>query len=103
MVVVELLRRHILQSDSLRVSNEARAEKTSQLYDFVTSERFAQLLEELETLSDDLLELEVKEHKAHEQVWSRRGQVIRSIQKAHGTLAAEIEQITGILPADAPQ
>lgn len=98
MVLVQLLRTHILQTDALRLSNEARTEKTAQLYGFITSDRFGQLLAELDTLTEDLLELDVKEHKAHETTWNRRGQLLRTVQKARGIIAAEIEQIIGIAP-----
>lgn len=97
-VLVHMLRKHILQTDALRLSNEARTEKTSRLYEFITSDRFGQLLEEVETLTEDLLELDVKEHKAHETTWNRRGQLLRTVQKARGTIASEIEQIIGTAP-----
>ena len=98
--VVQILRRQVLQSHALRLSAEARAEKSAQIYEFITSERFAQLLSELETLSDDLLDIDVKEHRAHELVWNRRGQTIRTLQKTRGSIAIEIDQIIGTMPTE---
>lgn len=98
--MVQILRSHILRSHSLRLGAEARAKKTAQLYEFITSQRFAELLAEVDGLSEDLLEIDVKEHRAHELVWNRRGQVIRNLQKARGMIATEIEQIIGTMPSE---
>lgn len=100
LVIVQILRRQILQAHSLRLSAKSRADKSAHVYEFITSDRFAQLLSELETLTDDLLEVDVKEHKAHEIVWNRRGVLLRTVQKARGTIASEIEQIMGTMPTE---
>ena len=99
-VLAQMLRKHVLQSYALRLSNEARDQKTVQLYEFVTSDRCSQLLDQMETVSDDMLELEVKEKKAHDTTWKRRGELIRSAQRAHGDFSAEIERIIGTSEAD---
>ena len=94
-VLVELLRRQIITLDGLRLAGQARQEKAAQLYVFITSDRFGQFLDEIDTLTDDLLALEVKETKAHETTWRRRGELLRSVQRVRGSLLTEIEQITG--------
>jgi hypothetical protein len=91
--LVQLLRDHVVQVSGVRLSNEARAQKMTRLYDFITSEHCAQLLDQIDTLTDELLELEVKEKKAHDSTWKRRGELIRSAQQARGDLSAEIDQI----------
>jgi len=47
-----------------------------------------------------MAELDVKENKAHTATWRKRGELIRSIQRTHGTLLSEIENITGVSSAN---
>ena len=39
--LVQVIRRHLVQTHTLRLSNDERAKKTAALYDFITSERCA--------------------------------------------------------------
>jgi hypothetical protein len=94
-VIALVLRKQVLQLHTLRVSNEARDEKTSRLYEFITSDQFAQRLDQIESLTSEMLELDVKEKKAHDTTWTRRGTLLRSVQKAHGELSAGIDRIVG--------
>ncbi|MCZ6848970.1 MAG: DUF2130 domain-containing protein, partial [Alphaproteobacteria bacterium] len=59
-VLAQMLRKHVVQNHGLRLSNKARDQKTARLYEFITSERCAQLLDQIVTLTDDMLDLEVK-------------------------------------------
>jgi hypothetical protein len=93
--IVELLRAHLEQVHKLRLSRQARDEKATQLYAFITSERSSQLFERIGALADAMLELEVKETKAHDKTWSERGHLLKSIQQARGSLELEIERIVG--------
>jgi hypothetical protein len=93
--LVQVLRRHIVQIYGLRISNEARSQKTQALYEFITSERYQTLLDQIETDTVNLLDLEVKEEKAHRATWMRRGQLICDIQKVGGNLSFEIGRIIG--------
>lgn len=47
--VVEVLRRHMIQTHALRMSAQQRAEKTAALYDFITSDQCAGMFERLNT------------------------------------------------------
>jgi hypothetical protein len=93
--LVHLLRRHVVTVDGLRLAGQARQEKAARLYEFITSDRCGQFLDEIDTLADDLLGLDVKEVKAHEATWRQRGQLLRSVQRVRGSLVTEIEQIIG--------
>lgn len=93
--LVSILRRHVLSVDSLRLAGRARAEKADRLYAFITSERCSQLLDEIDTVTDDLLALEVKEVKSHEATWRHRGTLLRQVQRVRSSLVTEIDQITG--------
>ncbi len=94
-VLAQILRKQILQTHTLHLSNKARDEKTALLYAFITSDRCCQLFERMETVSEDMLELDVKEKKSHDATWRRRGELVRSAQRAQGDFLAEIERIIG--------
>ena len=93
--IVQLLRRGIVHTHTLRLSNEERDEKMGSLYDFVTSDRCKQLFEQVEITSQDLLDLDVKEKRAHDATWKQRGELVRSTQRTHGDISAEIDRIVG--------
>lgn len=95
LMVVHMLRKHLHQMNALRLSNEARDLKTARLYEFMTSERCTQLLDQMRKLSDDLLDIDVKEKRAHDLNWKKRGEIIRNVQRAQGDFSMEIERIIG--------
>lgn len=91
--LVSILRKHLIHIATMRLSDHARAEKMAALYEFVTSERCNQLFSQLGVITEDMLELEVKEKRAHDATWKKRGELIRASEQAQGTLAAEIDRI----------
>ena len=93
--VVEIVRQHLIQVHSLRLSKEERAQKTAALYDFITSQPCTDLLNRIDTNAEDLLELQAKEQRAHELTWRKQGELIRSVQKARADLCNHIETIIG--------
>jgi hypothetical protein len=93
--LVQVIRRHLVQTHKLRLSSEQRAAKTAALYDFVTSERCTVFFTRIDTHTDDLLDLQVKEKKAHDTTWKRQGELIRSVQKVRAELTNEIDAIVG--------
>ena len=98
--LAELLRGHIILTHELRVSNEARDEKTAELYAFINSERCRQLLDSIETLVKKLEEIDVAEQKAHSGVWKKRGELLKSVLKANGVFCFEIDRIIGTAADD---
>lgn len=95
LILAGILREQVIRNHTLRLSNESKAEKTAALYDLMTSEISAQLFKQIETRAADILDLDVKEQKAHKVVWEKRGQLTRSIQKAHADLNVHIERVLG--------
>jgi hypothetical protein len=93
--VTHIIRRHLVQTYTLRLSNDQRAEKTAALYDFIRSERCAGFFTRIDTHTDDLLDLQLKEKKAHDTTWKRQGELIRSVQKVRAELTNEIDAIVG--------
>lgn len=95
LALAELLRNHIIHTHELRVSNEAREEKSATLYAFITSERCGQLLDAIDALIRKLEQIDVDEQKAHASVWKKRGELLRTALKVNGDFCFEISRIVG--------
>jgi hypothetical protein len=91
--LVGIIREHIIRTYRLRLGAHERGRKTEALYEFINSDRCQQLLDRSEAIAEDLLDLDVKEVKAHEVTWKKRGQLIRDSQKVHGDFRAEVDRI----------
>jgi hypothetical protein len=90
-----ILRRHLIQVYTLSLSNVERDGKTEDLYRFITSEKCTLLFGSIEGRSDELMALQEKEIKWHQNNWSKQGEKIRAIQKAKADLENEISLIVG--------
>jgi hypothetical protein len=99
-LIATLMRQHLLQVHTLRLSDIERQSKTVALYEFITSERCAQLLARVEARADDLLNQQAKEIKWHERNWAKQGEAIRAIQKAKTDIENEISGIIGTAAGD---
>lgn len=95
LVLAALLRDHVVNNHELRISEEARDEKSAALYTFITSERCRQLLDSAEELISKLEQVDVDEEKAHRTVWKKRGELLRSVLKVNGDFRFEIGRIVG--------
>jgi hypothetical protein len=93
--VVTLIRRHLRQAHTLRLSSADRESKTAALYAFITSERCTQLLGRVDTRAEELLDQLAKEIKWHQNDWKKRGEAYRAIQKVPAELSHEINCIIG--------
>jgi hypothetical protein len=94
-LLATVIRQHIIQVHTLRLSNVEREQKTVALYDFITSDRCTQLLGRVEERCEELLDQQAKEVKWHEKHWRKEGEMLRAIQKAKGDLENEISVIIG--------
>lgn len=93
--LVQVIRRHVVQTHTLRLSNDERVQKTAALYDFITSERCTDILGRIDTHTDALLDLQVREKKAHDVTWKKQGELIRQVQRVRAELSNEIDAIVG--------
>ena len=91
--LVEILRRHILQLSTLRLSNHERAEKTLALYEFIRSDQCSKLFERIHGKTEDLIKLQDKEKKDHNTFWKRQDWLYRGIRNACADLRSEIDRI----------
>jgi hypothetical protein len=99
-LVATLIRQHLLQVHTLRLSGMERESKTAALYEFITSERCTQLLVRVDERADELISQQATEIKWHKKNWTKQGEAIRAIQKARADLVNEISGIIGTAADD---
>lgn len=99
-LIATMIRQHLLQVYTLRLSGIERENKTAALYEFITSEQCTQLLSRVDERANELLEQQVKEKKWHEKHWQKQGEAFRAIQKAKADLENEISSIIGTTADD---
>jgi hypothetical protein len=99
--LIQLVRAHLVQSHTLRMSNAERTQKTAALYSFITSQQCADSFARLDELAESLLDIQTKEVKAHENVWKQQGLAIRAAMKVQAELRNQIDSIIGT--ASAPE
>jgi hypothetical protein len=92
--IVHLLRQALIAMHVRGLSLKARAEKTEQLYAFINSSAYQQRFTQIGGLTNDALELDVEEKKAHDAIWKRRGMIL----KRQGALLRELDtEISAII------
>ena len=90
-----MIRTHLLFVHKLRLSKAERMEKMAALYDFMTSERCALLLNRIDSDAEALLELQVADKTFHDNHWKKQALRYKSIQKAKADLDVEVGAIIG--------
>jgi hypothetical protein len=93
--LAEMVRTHLIHTHTLRMSNEARAQKTAELYAFITSQQCTDMFARLDQLAEALLDIQAKEVKAHEKVWKDQGIAIRTAMRVQAELRHQIDSIIG--------
>jgi hypothetical protein len=78
------------------LSIKERAGKTSRLYKLISSDSYAQRFGELARLTTDILDLDVQEKKAHDNVWKKRGAMATRL---HHVLREIDTDVSGIIEA----
>ena len=91
--IVHLLRNAMIGVHRLGLSAKERSGKMSQLYQLMTSEGYTQRFNEATKLTDDILELDVKEKRAHDDVWKKRGTLATRLNHVLRELDTEISAI----------
>jgi len=74
--IVSLVREAMVRMHMLGLSMKERATKMTEIYKYITSEVHIRRLQEIGQLNDDILEVDVKEKKAHDNVWKARGSLL---------------------------
>lgn len=98
--IATILRQHMLQIHTLRLSRIERESKTAALYEFITSAHCKDLLNRIDERASDLLEQQAKEIKWHQNNWNKQGEALRAIQKVKADLENKIGSIIGTFDDD---
>ncbi len=91
--IVQLLRNSMVRMHVLNLSLQERSGKMAELYKFISSEAFNQSFREADKLTQDILDLDVKEVKAHEDVWKKRGFFTKRLKNVLTEMQTEISAI----------
>jgi hypothetical protein len=94
-VLVHLLRRQIVDSHRLKLTNAARDEKAEKLLAYVVSPGCSDLLDKIAKLTADMASLDATETAAHQKTWTRRGDLIRGVQAVHNEFSTAVSAIIG--------
>lgn len=91
--IAELLRNAVVKMHIRGLSLQERTGKMNKLYEFITSERCAQLFGEAGKVTDDILDLDVEEGKEHQRVWKTRGRLAVRLKNILREVDVEISGI----------
>jgi hypothetical protein len=91
--VVQILRNAMLAMHIKGLSMKERASKMGRLYNLITSESYAGKFAEATNLSKDILDLDVQEQTAHNNVWKKRGSMMRRMQNVLREVETEVAAV----------
>jgi len=63
------------------------------LYDLITSESYVGKFSEATKLTKDMLDLEVQEKTAHDNVWKKRGAIVKRMQNVLREVETEVAAV----------
>jgi len=92
--VVQLLRHAMVMMHVQGLTMNERTSKMSQLYKLITSESYIAKFTEANRLTEDILELEVKEQAEHGRVWKNRGTLVKRMQRILREIETEVAAVT---------
>jgi hypothetical protein len=91
--IVQLLRRAMINMHVKGLSMKERTSKMSRLYKLITSESYASKFNEANRLTQDILELEVQEKTTHDNVWKKRGTLVKRMQNVLREVETEVAAV----------
>jgi len=91
--LVELLRKTMIRMHVQGLTTQDKDKKMSRIYDFISSETYRIRTIETTTLTNDLLDLDVKENKQHEKTWEKRGLLLMRLKGSLEQIDSEIFSI----------
>jgi hypothetical protein len=92
--IVQLLRQAMITAHVKGLSSKERASKMTRLYDFMISESYRTKFAEANKLTDDVLKVEEQEKTAHDNVWRKRGALLKQMQYVLREIQTEVSAIT---------
>lgn len=91
--ITQLLRQAIVSLHVKGLSNKERSSKMAKLYTLISSDAYARQFAEAEQLAQDLKEVDVKEIKAHGDVWKKRGALMTRLSGVLGGVHADVAAV----------
>lgn len=91
--IAQLLRRAMVTMHVRGLSIKERAGKMSRLYKLITSESYSGKFNEASKLTQEILELDVQEKKAHDNVWKKRGAAATRINHVLREIDTEVAAV----------
>lgn len=95
--IVQLLRQAMITMHIKGLSVKERTGKMNRLYELITSEAYSAKFTEANRLTDDMLELEVQEKTAHDNVWKKRGALVK---RMHNILREVETDVAAVIEGD---
>jgi hypothetical protein len=91
--IMQLLRQAMTTMHVKGLSMKERTGKMSRLYELITSESYAGKFTEANRLTEDILELEVQEKNAHDNVWKKRGALVKRLHNVLREVDTEVAAV----------
>ena len=91
--LIDVLRRALIAVHVAKLSDAERADKLTSLFKFITSPQFKRKLAEAESLTEEALQLEVQEKKAHDNIWRKRGELLTRIRRVLHDVDTDVSAI----------
>jgi hypothetical protein len=91
--MVQVLRKAMIAMRVMGLSMKERSSKMARLYELVRSESYSRRFSEAGRLAQDILELDVQEKKAHDNVWKKRGTLATRINYVLREVETEVAAV----------
>jgi hypothetical protein len=91
--IVEVLRKALVSMHVAKLSDAERADKLNKLFKHITSPAFKRKLAEASELTNEALQIDVDEKRAHDLVWRKRGTVLTRIRQVLRDIDTDVSAI----------
>lgn len=91
--IVQLLRDAMVTMHVKGLSLKERSSKMTRLYSLITSESYSKKFSQAGKLAEEILELDVQEKRAHDNVWKKRGSLATQIHNVLREVETEVAAV----------
>ena len=91
--IAQLLRNAMVTMHIKGLSLKERSTKMAQLYKLITSESYSRKFSEAGRLTEEILEVDVQEKKAHDNIWKKRGSLTKQMQNVLREVETEVASV----------
>lgn len=91
--IVEVLRKALIAMHVAKLSDAERTDKLNKLFRFITSPGFKRKLAEASELTQEALQIDVDEKRAHDLIWRKRGVALTRIRQVLRDLDTDVSAI----------